>query len=136
MKTAKWGTPCSNRNLRLMYSKVGDFRNSRGPPTVPLMLILRNAGFFQVFCPEVLGVAEFCLLEISNRISKQFWPNCARRPQNFQPDRIIMHLTLESRAAESERNLFVTLNDSVFNYVSLTSNIYYTVRGHSTTVVF
>ena len=28
------------------------------------------------------------------------------------------------RVAERQRNLFVTLNDSVFNYVSLTSNIY------------
>ena len=28
------------------------------------------------------------------------------------------------RLAERQRNLFVTLNDLVFNYVSLTSNIY------------
>ena len=35
------------------------------------------------------------------------------------------------RVAERQRNLFVTLNDSVFNYVSLTSNIYKVGLGDS-----
>ena len=35
------------------------------------------------------------------------------------------------RVAERQRNLFVTLNDSVFNYVSLTSNIYAAELGNS-----
>jgi hypothetical protein len=36
------------RNFWLMYIQVGDFRVCRGPPTVPLMQISRNAVFFQV----------------------------------------------------------------------------------------
>ena len=35
------------------------------------------------------------------------------------------------RVAERQRNLFVTLNDSVFNYVSLTSNIYAAELGNN-----
>ena len=44
------------RGFWLMYAKVGDFCFSRGPPTVPLMQISRNAFFFKTQNPRKVEI--------------------------------------------------------------------------------
>jgi hypothetical protein len=43
------------RGFWLMYAQAGDFRVIRGPPTVPLTQILRNAVFFKSQNPRKAG---------------------------------------------------------------------------------
>ena len=45
-----------------MYTQVGDFRVSRGPPTVPLTQILCNTFFFKSQNPRNAGT--LCTLEV------------------------------------------------------------------------
>ena len=50
-----------------MYAQAGDFRVSRGPPTVPLTQILRNAVFFKFQNPRkarTLCIGNFTLEEV------------------------------------------------------------------------
>ena len=47
------------RGFWLMYAQVEDFCVSRGPPTVPLMQILRNTVFFKSQNPDKAGTKVF-----------------------------------------------------------------------------
>ena len=51
-----------------MYAQVGDFRISRESPTVPVIRILRNAGFFKSQNPRKAGT----LCTLNDRLSHQF----------------------------------------------------------------
>ena len=52
------------RNFWLMYTQVGDFRISRGPPTVPLTQILHNTVFFKSQNPN--KARTLCMLIFAN----------------------------------------------------------------------